>query len=72
MSANQTTCCPKCGGAGWYMYDHNHSKPCEACCAHDRGWWLLTKHHANAGMWCCKAGCGEVRAENPEALAHGR
>ena len=54
------TSCVKCNGTGWYSYDHNHSKPCEVCCLHDQGVWLLTEHYHNAGMWCCKAGCGEV------------
>jgi hypothetical protein len=41
------------------MYDNNHGKPCEVCCLHDKGWWLLKEHYGkDNGKWCCKAGCG--------------
>lgn len=51
--------CPKCGGTGTYMYDHNHSTICDLCCRHDLGWWQLQKYYGiNNGRWCCRAGCG--------------
>lgn len=54
--------CFRCYGKGWYAYDHNHGKPCEVCCAHDKGWWKLEEHYGeNNGKWACLAGCGEVR-----------
>ena len=57
--------CPKCQGKGWYFYYANNSKPCDACCPHDQGWWELTPHHtgyiAGADNACCKAGCGKLR-----------
>lgn len=54
------TTCVKCGDTGWYAYDHNHSKICDACCTHNQGVWLLTHHYRDAGEWCCRAGCGET------------
>lgn len=54
------TGCTKCGGSGVYSYDENHSKPCEECCQHDEGRWLLTKEYAHEGKWCCKRGCGHI------------
>lgn len=50
--------CWQCGGKGWYMYDHNHGQPCEVCCPHDQGRWLLGPNYRNAGKWSCRAGCG--------------
>lgn len=51
--------CGKCGGAGWYRYDHNHSKLCEQCCPHAEGVWQLSEHYlALNGRWCCLQGCG--------------
>lgn len=51
--------CEKCGGTGWYSYDHNHSKPCEVCCPHSEGVWMLSYHYGNnTGRWCCSQGCG--------------
>ena len=59
--------CPKCGGAGSYMYDHNHRTICDLCCRHDRGWWQLGEvHGVKAGKWCCRAGCGKVVGEQPD------
>lgn len=59
--------CKKCNDTGWYQYDHNHAKVCEACCKHDRGWWQLGEHHAGykAGEdnLCCDAGCGTLRRD---------
>jgi len=53
--------CPTCNGVGYYMYDENHGKPCEGCCPHDKGWWLLEEHYGgNNGKYCCKRGCGHV------------
>ena len=58
------TKCAKCGGTGWYAYDHNHSQVCDACCKHDAGWWELTEafvgYEAGADNRCCKAGCGTM------------
>ena len=58
--------CPKCGGKGWYSYDDNHGRPCEACCPHDQGWWELSENHAGyiAGgdNQCCR-GCGQLHRE---------
>lgn len=54
--------CPKCNDTGWYAYDHNHSKVCEACCPHDKGWWELQEHYGkNNGKLCCRRGCGATR-----------
>jgi hypothetical protein len=51
--------CQKCGGTGWYAYDHNHSKICEQCCLHNQDVWQLLKHYGDDnGKWCCKVGCG--------------
>ena len=65
MSENKTTTtCPKCAGTGWYHYSHNHSKPCEVCCQHDKGYWQLHEHYGDKnGKWACLAGCGNVRNE---------
>lgn len=53
--------CSRCGGEGWYMYDHNHGKPCEECCRHDQGVWQLFEHYGNRnGSYCCRAGCGTI------------
>jgi hypothetical protein len=56
--------CPKCKGEGWYVYSTRgtpHSQPCDVCCKHDQGWWLLEEHYGeNNGKWCCKAGCGHT------------
>lgn len=61
--------CPQCHGAGFYMYDHNHGQPCNLCCQHDQGWWQLTEAYGkHSGKWCCKAGCGEMREQNPDAV----
>lgn len=61
--------CWKCSGKGSYVYTTYgtpHSKPCEYCCKHDQGWWLLQEHYGpNNGKWCCKAGCGEIRDTIP-------
>lgn len=65
--ANARPDCPRCGGTGTYMYDHNHGTVCDLCCRHDRGWWQLLKHYGERnGMWCCRAGCGHVVADKPE------
>lgn len=56
--------CNTCKDTGWYQYTTRgtpHSKVCEDCCKHDKGWWLLEKHYGeNNGKWCCKAGCGHT------------
>lgn len=52
--------CKKCKDTGWYHYDHNHAKICEACCLHDKGSWLLPLGYSNAGSWCCLKGCGHT------------
>lgn len=54
--------CQKCYGTKWYSYDENHSKPCEVCCPHDKGWWLLEEHYGeDNGKLCCTAGCGMTK-----------
>ena len=63
--ANARPDCPKCNGAGTYMYDHNHGKICELCCQHDQGWWQLTELHSHPGKWCCKGGCGYISPTDP-------
>ena len=70
MGVNQMTTpdkCKKCNDTGWYNYDHNHSKVCEACCTHSEGWWELTEHYAgyikDANNNCCKAGCGTMQRD---------
>lgn len=55
--------CKKCKGTGWYKYDYWHSKPCEVCCKHDKGSWLLTEYHSHTGEWCCLGGCGKHQKE---------
>lgn len=59
MTKNTNTQCPKCKGNKWYQYDDVHSKPCEVCCKHDKGYWELKEHYGKSnGMYCCLAGCG--------------
>ena len=57
--------CPNCydpgsgENRGSYMYDESHGKPCELCCEHSQGFWLLLEHYGEQnGRWCCRAGCG--------------
>jgi len=61
------TDCPKCKGTGWYMYSHDHSTICNACCKHEEGWWDLTEHYSgykkDADNACCKKGCGTLRRD---------
>jgi hypothetical protein len=65
--ANARPDCPKCKGAGMYLYDGFHGKICEACCRHDLGWWQLHQHYgADNGKWCCSAGCGH-KVDTPPA-----
>lgn len=55
--------CPKCGGTGWYKYDHNHSTVCPMCCKHRKGYWLLTEWYDGyvvGDEWCCLNGCGHI------------
>ena len=59
--------CKKCNGTGWYQYTTRgtpHSKVCEACCKHDKGWWELTEHYQGyiegTDNRCCNAGCGTM------------
>jgi hypothetical protein len=60
--------CSKCNGAGWYQYDDNHSKPCEVCCTHDKGWFLLKDYYGvNNGKYSCVRGCGKVIDEDEKA-----
>jgi hypothetical protein len=64
-----TTPCEKCHDTRWYSYDENHAKPCEECCEHSDGWFLLERHYGeNNGKLCCTAGCGttkEMRCDQP-------
>lgn len=56
--------CIKCGGTGWYYYDHNRAKRCEVCCPHDQGRWQLKEYYGEENSkWCCNAGCGQVWGE---------
>lgn len=59
--------CKRCDGTGTYMYDHNHGKICEACCPHDKGWWLLSEGYAGyvegEDTECCTRGCGFTRKQ---------
>ena len=61
--------CPKCRGAGVYVYTTHgtpHSTVCDLCCPHDAGWWLLQKYYGeNNGKWCCRGGCGKVIEKEP-------
>ena len=62
--------CSKCQGTGIYNatpVGTAHWTPCDLCCAHDEGYWLLPKDYVNAGKWSCLAGCGHVLNENPNA-----
>lgn len=60
--------CPKCGGTGTFMYDHNHGTICDLCCRHLAGWWLLKDHYGDKnGKWCCGAGCGALRDDPPSS-----
>lgn len=53
--------CPNCHGRGWYNYDHHHLKPCEGCCLHNQGVWLLLEYYGDHNWkWCCSAGCGAI------------
>jgi hypothetical protein len=65
-AANAKPDCPRCGGAGKYMYDHNHGTICNLCCRHDLGWWQLGEHHSKPGHWCCSAGCGHIIEHPPK------
>lgn len=53
--------CPKCKGAGTYMYDDVHGTICDLCCKHDLGWWELPEGYSEPGKMCCMAGCGKTR-----------
>ena len=65
--------CPKCLGTGVFQYDHNHSTICNLCCKHNMGWWMLLEHYGNRnGKWCCLAGCGFTRDDNPEDVKERR
>lgn len=51
--------CKKCDGTGWFGYDEHHSQVCDACCKHDKGFWLLKDHYgSDNGKLCCLNGCG--------------
>jgi hypothetical protein len=59
--------CAKCNGTGWYQYDHNHSKVCEVCCKHDKGFWELEEHYGeDNGKLCCLNGCGFTKDKEVE------
>ena len=56
--------CPRCKGAGFYQYTTHgtpHAKPCDVCCRHDQGFWLLPEGYVNQGQHCCTAGCGYTK-----------
>ena len=49
------------------MYDENHIKPCEVCCAHLDGWWKMEKHYGtDNGKYACKKGCGTIIDNLPD------
>jgi hypothetical protein len=59
--------CEKCKGAGQYMYDENHIKPCEVCCTHSEGWWKLEDNYGDDnGKYACKNGCGTLVEKEPK------
>lgn len=54
--------CAKCKGTGFHAYDDNHISPCDRCCPHDQGYWLLSEHYGDHNeLWCCRAGCGHLK-----------
>ena len=61
------TICQKCKGTGWFQYDYNHSRVCDACCRHNQGWWELTDGYHGYELGkdnnCCKAGCETMRRD---------
>ncbi len=63
--------CQKCHGRKWYQYDRNHSKPCDACCPHDGGWFEVGEHQSGFVMGgdnrCCLLGCGTMRRDLPKS-----
>lgn len=57
--------CTKCNDTGWYRPPHQrgtvHDYKCDACCTHDKGYWMLKEMYGeNNGKWCCMAGCGKI------------
>lgn len=60
--------CKVCQDRKYIQYDHNHCRPCDACCPHDQGWWELhPDSHASSYIegrdnLCCK-GCGALHRE---------
>jgi hypothetical protein len=56
--------CAVCSDTGWYKYDHNHSKKCDACCKHNSGGWLLTDvtagYKPGFDTYACADGCGTI------------
>lgn len=56
--------CKKCDGTGRYAYDKNHTKICEDCCKHEKGWWELTEVYGGyiegSDNRCCVNGCGAM------------
>ena len=61
--------CVRCEGKGWYHYDELHSKPCEVCCDHRDGVWVLGPYHRDPGHYCCLSGCGETWPTEADYLA---
>lgn len=61
--------CEHCGGTHMRQYDHNHSKVCEHCCAHDHGWFRISEgcsgYEPGADNRCCALGCGTMARELP-------
>lgn len=50
------------------MYDHNHGTVCKLCCQHDMGYWQLRENYGDKnGKWCCRAGCGHILDNKPDA-----
>ena len=64
--------CEQCNGTGWYQYTTRgtpHSKVCEVCCKHDKGYWLLEEHYGDDnGRLCCLAGCGATKEDDGSGI----
>jgi hypothetical protein len=62
--------CEKCHGTGWYPYSTGgtpHSKICEVCCKHDKGFFELKESYGeDNGKMCCMAGCGFTKERESE------
>lgn len=67
---NEPQKCTKCNGTKSYQYSTTgtpHSKICEECCPHDKGFWLLREGYKDEGKLCCMAGCGFTKENDGTA-----